>query len=173
MKWVEMWMYVKEDVEKMKDMNDEEVHETLGSAQIYSAEMDGRIITAVMIEMALREKYLFMPETMRAIQIKNPKQFTALENITMSTIRVDRSNWVEENVAVDIDKVKTLKFIEAMSEIGYFDEMMKDLKRKVCNSGNQLNPMPLYWPDRSWIKKKEMGRDVDVREGRRRKDGGH
>ena len=36
MKWVEMWMYVKEDVEKMEDINDEEVHETLGSAQIYS-----------------------------------------------------------------------------------------------------------------------------------------
>ena len=29
-------MYVKEDVEKMEDINDEEVHETLGSAQIYS-----------------------------------------------------------------------------------------------------------------------------------------
>ena len=60
----------------MEYINDEEVHETLGSAQIYSAEMDGRIITAVMIEMALREKYLFMLETMRVIQ---PKTRTNLQ----------------------------------------------------------------------------------------------
>ena len=51
--WVENWESFKTEVGEVEEMNDEQIHDLMGSAQIYASEVDGRIITAVMLEMAL------------------------------------------------------------------------------------------------------------------------
>ncbi len=101
--------------------------------------------------MALREKYLLIPEVMRTNPSKNPERFTALENITVTAIRVDRDNWINSTTTINVDKVKTVRLLQAMSKIKYFDEIINDLKRRVRNKGNQFNPIPMYWPGEQWI----------------------
>ena len=150
-KWVENWESFKTEVGKVEEMNDEQIHDLMGSAQIYASEVDGRIITAVMLEMAMRGKYVFMPEAMRSTKVEKPNQYTTLDGDTMSAIRVDRDNWIQETWTIDVSKEKTLKLLEAMSKMSYFDEIMTDLQRKICNKGNQFTPMQLYWPKRNWI----------------------
>ena len=145
-KWVENWKDMKESVEKMDDLTDEEVHETMGSAQLFASEVNGKIITGAMLEMALREKYLLIPEVMRTKPSKNPERFTALGNITVTAIRVDRDNWINSTTTINVDKVKTVRLLQAMSKIKYFDEIINDLQRRVRNKGNQFNPIPMYWP---------------------------
>ena len=95
-KWVENWESFKTEVGKVEEMNDEHIHELMGSAQIYASEVDVRIITAVMLEMALRGKYVFMPEAMRSTQVEKSNRYTTSGGNTISAIRVDRDNWIQE-----------------------------------------------------------------------------
>ena len=67
------------------------------------------------------------------------------------TIRVDRENWINSTTTINVDKVKTVRLLQAMSKIKYFDEIINDLQRRVRNKGNQFNPIPMYWPGEQWI----------------------
>ena len=150
-KWVENWKLFEAEVGKVKEVKNEDTHKLMGSAQIYASEVDGHIIKAAMLEMALREKYVYMPEVMRPTQVEKPNRYTTSGENTMLAIRVDRDNGIQKMLTIDVSKEKTLKMLETMSTMSYFDEVMKDLQRKVCNKGNQFNPRQLYWPKRNWI----------------------
>ena len=91
-RWVQNWEAMRIEVNKMSDLTDELAHETVGSAKIFASEINGWVVTAVMLEMAFADppKYVLMPDAMRESAPKDPNQYTKLEGDHHATIKVDR-----------------------------------------------------------------------------------
>ena len=71
---------------------------------------------------------------MREIKPINTSTFTILENECYATIKVDRDHWMKTHETITIDKEKTLKLLEKIKTIRYFDVVTIDLQRlKSCS----------------------------------------
>ena len=79
--WVQNWANMRVEVNLMADLTDEMVHETMGSAQLFAAEINGWVVTALMMEKAFDDPpgYLYIPDSMREIKPINTSTFTILE----------------------------------------------------------------------------------------------
>ena len=153
--WVQSWAIMREEVSKMNDLTDEIVHETLGSAQLFASEINGWVVTALMLELVFAEppRYVIAPDAMRETKPKDVSTFTMLEGLNVATIKVDRENWFEKHETVSIDKRKTLQVLDVMKSIKYFEVVMKDLQRAIYSMKSVHAPTNIYWPDKSWITK--------------------